>query len=104
MKRLIVMAVSLLFAGSLMAGEGKSCNKSAAKSVQLTGTVACKDGTSGEDCQRVFRVANSSTEYKICHETQAKLTAVTGTAVKISGKIVACGDGEELVIEKSARI
>ncbi|MBK5259646.1 MAG: hypothetical protein JJE51_08630 [Thermoanaerobaculia bacterium] len=104
MKRLIVMAVSLLVAGSLMAGEGKSCNKSAAKSVQLTGTVACKDGSSGEDCQRVFRVANSSTEYTICSESKAKLTAVTGSAVRISGKIVSCGDGQELMIEKAAKI
>ncbi|HUP46403.1 MAG TPA: hypothetical protein VM779_12935, partial [Thermoanaerobaculia bacterium] len=58
MKKLMLLVVVLLAAGSLFAGEGKSCDRSqAAKAVQLTGTIEVESGAGGE--VRVFRVADS---------------------------------------------
>jgi hypothetical protein len=87
-----------------MAGDGKTCNRNNVKTVELTGTIACADGASGADCARVFRVANADTRYSICDKSKAKLTSLDGARVRVSGKVVACEDGEELLIEKVAKI
>ena len=102
MKKLIVLAVFLITAGSLFAG-GKECERAKAKSVQLTGTIACSDGSTNADCARVFRLANG-TQYTICEKSKANLRAVSGANVRVTGKIVSCDHGEELLIEKASKI
>ena len=103
MKKMILLVVVLLVAvaGSLSAGEGKSCDR-AAKAVQLTGTIELQDGGAGET--RVFRVAGSETSYSICHKSTADLTKLNGAKLRVSGKLVSCDEGQELVIERAARI
>ena len=103
MKKMIVVSAFLLAAGSLFAGEGKSCQKSEVKSVELTGTMACADGEKGDDCARVFRL-DDGTNYTVCEKTRASLTSITGAKVRVTGKVVSCGEGKELLIEKSAKI
>ncbi|HEX6100567.1 MAG TPA: hypothetical protein VF432_29900 [Thermoanaerobaculia bacterium] len=103
MKRLILILIVVFAAGSLLAGEGKSCDASKAKSVKLTGTLAAGDGGT-----KVFRVADSNKSYTICHKTSsdvAKLGA-NGATLQVTGKIVACdeAEGEELVIETAKKI
>ena len=100
MKKLVILMVFLLSVGSLFAGEGKSCDKSkhASKSVELTGKIVSVEG------KQIFRVANSDTEYSVCDKSKAKLGKVGNDTVKISGKLVSCEDGEELMIESAAKI
>ena len=60
----------------------------------------------GEECNPVFRVANSDNSYSICHSSKVdakQLTSSKGT-YKVTGKLVHCTDGEELVIEKASKI
>lgn len=97
----IAMALVLLFtAASLFAGDGKSCNvnKTAAKNVELTGTLEGK----------TFRVADSDKSFTVCEKTKSavlKLGENGGSNVKIKGKLVSCeGEGEELVIEEAKKI
>ena len=102
MKRLILTLIVVFTAGSLFAGDGKSCDVNhKAKSVSLTGTVA-----SGANDTTVFRVANSDVEYVICDRSKASLTNLGGASVRVSGKVVSCDEtsGEELFIEKAAKI
>ena len=105
MKKVILVLAVLLVAVSAFAG-GKNCKVGEAKNVQLTGVIACADGASGEDCARVFKVANSDTQYSICDKSKASLTKLNGANVRVSGKVVACDEsgGEELFIEKAAKI
>jgi len=103
MKRLILILIVVFTAGSLLAGEGKSCDAKKAKSVKLTGTLAAVEGGG-----KVFRVANSDKSYTVCHKTSsdvAKLGA-EGATLQVTGKIVACDEaaGEELVIESARKI
>lgn len=100
MKRLVILMVFLMSVGSLFAGEGKSCDKSkhASKSVELTGKLVSVDG------KQIFRVSDSSTEYSVCDKSKAKLSKIGNDTVKVSGKLVSCEDGEELMIEKAAKI
>jgi hypothetical protein len=103
MKRLVLILIVVFAAGSLLAGDGKSCDtKTSAKNVSLTGTLAATDGNT------VFRVANSDKSYTVCHKTAAKFTklASEGAAVAITGKLVSCdeAEGQELVIESAKRI
>ncbi len=107
MKKLIYALVLTVSVGTLVAGgDGKSCSsKSKAKNVVLTGQVVCT-GAAGEECNPVFRVANSETSYSICHSSKVdanELTSSKGT-YKITGKLIHCGDGEELVINKASKI
>lgn len=105
MKKVVLVMVVLLAAGSLLAGEGKSCRKSDAQPVQLTGTLVCRDGDTGADCARVFRVANTDTEYTVCDKSKAKLGSLTGATVRVTGKLVSCSDGgQELMIDKAVKI
>jgi len=103
MKRLILILIVVFAAGSLLAGEGKSCDTSKTKSVKLTGTLAA-----GEGGAKIFRVADSNKSFTICHKTSsdvAKLGA-DGATLQVTGKIVACdeAEGEELVIETAKKI
>ena len=105
MKRLILILIVVFAAGSLLAGEGKSCDrnhKAKAKTVQLTGTVA----SGGEHA--VFRVADSDKSYTICHKSKADLAKLgaDGATIQVTGKLVSCNEakGEELVIETAKKI
>ena len=100
MRNAILFVLVLLVAASVFAGEGKSCDRNhAAKNVQLTGTI--QDGGEGG---RVFRVADSTESYTICDKSTAELTKLNGSKVRVSGKLVSCGEGQELMIEKAAQI
>ena len=73
MKRLILILIVVFAAGSLFAGDGKSCDvKHKAKSVSLTGTIAA-----GADDTTVFRVANSDKSYTVCHKSKANLAKLS---------------------------
>ena len=103
MKKAILVLVLVFVAATLYAGDGKSCDTNkAAKSVELTGTVVL-DGD-----KAIFRVANSSDQYDICHKSKASLKKLgaEGKAVRVSGKLVNCSEGEgtELVIESAKAI
>jgi uncharacterized protein YdeI (BOF family) len=103
MKRLAMVLIVLFTAATLFAG-GKECEMKAhkAKKVALTGTLAQADGTDGS--HPVFR-ASSGESYKVCDKTKSAVlkTASDGT-VKITGKVVSCGDGEELMIESAKKM
>ncbi len=103
MKRLILILIVVFAAGSLLAGEGKSCDVNKAKSVKLTGTLAA-----GADGAKVFRVANSDRSYTLCHKTSADVAKLgaDGSTIQVTGKIVSCDEaaGEELVIETAKKI
>jgi hypothetical protein len=103
MKKVAMALAVLLAAGSLFAG-GKECNmkKASAKKVELTGTLTC----AGDDCEKtVFRVANGDRTYTVCEETKAELLKLRGEGtLKVKGKIVSCGEGEELMIESARKI
>ena len=104
MKKLVLLVLVLaVVAMPVLAGEGKSCDRSkAAKAVQLTGTIEVQEGADGES--RVFRVANSDKSYSICHESKADLASLGGAKVRVSAKLVSCGEGTELLIEKADKI
>ena len=107
MKKLALAMILLMTAATLAAGEGKSCDmkKSSVKKVELTGTLSCRDGATGDDCDRVFRVADASnTEYDVCEKSTASLAKLSSGPVKIKGKLVKCGDGEELMITSASKI
>jgi len=104
MKRTAMILVVLIAAVSLYAG-GKECNlKTSGKSVELTGTIARADG---DHARSVFHVANSDQSYTVCEKTKAsllKLGADGNTTLRVKGKIVSCGEGEELLIEQASKI
>ena len=108
MKKLVYALALVVSIGTLAAHEADGCDmkaKGKAKSVELTGTVVCTG--SGDDCEPVFRVANSDTKYKVCHgsKVDAKTLTTTKDTYKVTGKITSCGDdGEVLVIEKASKI
>lgn len=103
MKRLIPILLVVFAAGSLLAGQGKSCDVHKTKSVKLTGTL-----TSGADGAKIFRVADSNKSYTVCHKTKAEVAKLgaDGATLQVTGKIVACdeAEGEELVIETAKRV
>ena len=104
MKRLIFILVLVLTAGTLLAGDGKSCDANhKAKSVTLTGTLA-----PGADGAQVFRVANSDKSYPICHKSKADVAKLgaNGATLQVTGKVVSCDEteGAELVVETAKRI
>ena len=53
---------------------------------------------------RVFRVADSDKAYSICHKSTADLAKLDGSKVRVSGKLVSCDEGQELMIDKAAKI
>lgn len=103
MKRLVMVLVLVFCAATVFAG-GKECNiNKAAKSVELTGTIASVG--SGAEAKTIFRVANSSDSYTVCEKTKASLLKLDGS-LQIKGKLVSCSDGEgqELVIESAKKV
>lgn len=103
MKRLVLILIVVFTAGTLLAGEGKSCDvnkKASAKTVELTGTL--------EDGGKIFRVANSNQSYTVCHKSvsDAARLGAGGASISIKGKVVACdeADGEELVIVSAKKV
>jgi hypothetical protein len=102
MKRLAMVLIVLFTAASLFAG-GKECNTKSAKTVELTGTLASLG--SGDEAKTVFRVSNSDQSYTVCEKTKASVLKLSNTGtVQVKGKLVACGDGEELVIDSAKKI
>jgi hypothetical protein len=103
MKKLAMVLILVFAATSLLAG-GKECNinKTAAKKVQLTGTFAHVG--SGDEAKTVFRVADSDRSYTVCHKSKADVAKLSNSTVKVSGKLVHCGDSEELMIEEAKQI
>ena len=108
MKRLVMIPVLVFVAATLSAGDGKHCDvnkKTAAKAVELTGTVICADG----DCEKAtFKVADSDTTYDVCHKSKAALKTLgsEGKVVRVKGKLVSCdeSEGTELFIESAKSI
>jgi hypothetical protein len=101
MKRLPLILILIFVAGTLLAGDGKSCG-TAAKTVQLTGTIASADGAT------IFRVANSDKSYTICHKSKANVAKLgaDGATLEVTGKIVSCdeAEGEELVVTSAKKV
>ncbi|HWW60344.1 MAG TPA: hypothetical protein VN181_03160 [Thermoanaerobaculia bacterium] len=99
MKRIAMTLVILLCAASLFAG-GKECRMKEGKSVELNGTITHSDS------KTVFRVANSDQTYTVCEQTKSSVLklATDGTAVHVTGRVVSCGSGEELLIENAKKI
>jgi hypothetical protein len=104
MKRLALTLIVLFTAATLFAG-GKECDmkKHAAKTVELTGTLA-QIGT-GDDAKTIFRVANSDQSYTVCEKTKSSILKLSkeGT-LQVKGKVMSCGDGEELMIESAKKM
>lgn len=99
MKRTLMALVVLLAATFAYAG-GKACEVRDAKNVELSGTLV----SGGE--QAVFRVSDG-TSYKVCEKTKSavlKLGENGGANVRVKGKIVNCGEGEELMISEAKKI
>lgn len=103
MKKL-AMALILVFAATSLLAGGKECNinKTAQKQVELTGSFA-RVG-SGDEAKTVFRVADSDRSYTVCHKSKADLAKLSDATVKVSGKLVSCGDSEELMVEAAKKI
>jgi hypothetical protein len=103
MKRLSMFLVVLFTAASVFAG-GKYCEQkaAAAKSVELNGTMARADAGH----KAVFHVANSDRSYTVCEKTSnAVLKLADGkSSVHVKGKVVTCGDKEELLIEQANKM
>ncbi|MFP5247254.1 MAG: hypothetical protein ACLGH0_11220 [Thermoanaerobaculia bacterium] len=105
MKRLAMVLIALFVATTLFAG-GKECNikNASSKNVELTGTLA-KVG-SGDEAKTVFRVANSDESYTVCHKSKAAALSLgnNNATLKVKGKLVSCGEGQELMIEDAKKI
>lgn len=103
MKRLSLILVLLFTASTLFAG-GKECNqKTAGKSVELNGTIVRAAGAE----KAVFRVADSNKSYTVCEQTKSailKLADDGRATLHVKGKVVQCGEGEELFIEEAKKI
>jgi hypothetical protein len=102
MKRMVLTLIVLFTAASLFAG-GKECkiNKSASRNVELTGTLV-----SGAE-HAVFRVANSDKTYTVCEKTKNAVLQLGNEGkdtLRVKGKVVSCGEGEELLIESATKI
>jgi hypothetical protein len=102
MKKVVLTMVVLLVAVSAMAG-GAGCDRTAAKTVKLTGVIQCPDGNCAENAQLV---ADADHKYTICSKSKVKLTSLNGAKVNVSGKLVDCseGGGQELVVESLSKI
>lgn len=104
MKRLIMVLIALFTAASLFAG-GKECDisKKNVKNVSLTGTLASV-GT-GDAAKTVFRVADSDESYTVCEKTKSSVLKLTNSGkVQVKGKVVSCGEGQELMIDEAKKI
>ena len=104
MKRLIMVLIALFTAATLFAG-GKECDatKMNVKNVSLTGTLASV-GT-GDEAKTVFRVADTDESYTVCEKTKSSVLKLKNTGtLQVKGKLVSCGDGQELMIDEAKKI
>jgi hypothetical protein len=104
MKRLIMVLIALFTAATLLAG-GKECDaaRKNVKNVELTGTLASV-GT-GDAAKTVFRVAGSDQSYTVCEKTKSSVLKLTNTGtLQVKGKLVSCGEGQELLIDEAKKI
>jgi hypothetical protein len=103
MKKLIMVLIALFTAATLFAG-GKECDtaKKNVKNVELTGTLASV-GT-GDEAKTVFRVADTDQSYTVCEKTKSSVLKLTNTKVQVKGKLVSCGEGQELMIDEARKI
>jgi hypothetical protein len=104
MKRLIMVLIALFTAASLFAG-GKECDvaKKNVKNVELTGTLASV-GT-GDEAKTVFRVADTDQSYTVCEKTKSSVLKLTNTGtLHVKGKVISCGEGQELIIDEAKKI
>lgn len=101
MKRL-VLVLALVFTTTALFAGGKECNisKTAQKSVELNGTFS----RSADTDATIFRVANSNDSYTVCHKSKADLSKLSDANVRVKGKLVSCGDKQELMIESAKKI
>jgi hypothetical protein len=101
MKRLAMILVLLFTAATLFAG-GKECEakKTSAKAVELNGSLHSDAG------KTFFRVADSGRDYSVCEKTKSAVLKLgtDGAPLHVKGKVVSCGEGEELLIESANKI
>jgi hypothetical protein len=103
-KRLIITFALVLFATAAFAG-GKSCEMKSGKSVELNGTLLQQ--TSGDHAKTVFKVANSDKSYTVCEKTKSSVLQLGNggkDTLHVKGKVVNCGEGEELLIDTANKI
>jgi len=103
-KRLVITLAVVLLATSAFAG-GKSCEMKSGKSVELTGTLATVGA--GDDAKTVFKVADSDKSYTVCEKTKRSVLRLGNDGkdtLHIKGKVVNCGEGEELLIDTANKI
>ena len=101
MKRMAMVLIVLFTAATLFAG-GKECEMKAhkAKNVELTGTLA--QGTEGN--HPIFRTS-SGQSYNVCEKTKSAVLKAAGNGtVRVTGKVVSCGGGDELMIESAKKM
>jgi hypothetical protein len=99
------MILIVLFTAATLFAGGKECNVAAknAKNVSLTGTLATV-GT-GDAATTVFRVADSDQSYTVCEKTKSSVLKLTNSGkLQVKGKLVSCGEGQELVIDEAKKI
>jgi len=104
MKRLIMVLIALFTAATLFAG-GKECDaaRKNVKNVELTGTLASV-GT-GDAAKTVFRVADTDQSYTVCEKTKSSVLKLTNSGtLHVKGKVVTCGEGQELLIDEANKI
>jgi hypothetical protein len=101
MKRLAMILVLLFTAATLFAG-GKECDvkKASAKQVELNGSLRA-DGA-----KTLFHASDTGRDYTVCEKTKKAVLDLGngGKALHVKGKVVSCGEGEELLIETANRI
>ena len=103
-KRLSITLILVLLATTAAFAGGKSCEMKSGKSVELNGVL--QQQGSGDDAKTVFKVANSDKTYHVCEKTKESVLKLSaeGKAVHVKGKIVNCGEGEELLIDTANKI
>jgi hypothetical protein len=104
MKRMIMVLIALFTAATLFAG-GKECDaaRKNVKNVELTGTMATIG--SGDEAKTIFHVANSDQSYTVCEKTKASVLKLSNSGtLHVKGKVVSCGEGQELMIEQADKI
>ena len=97
-RRIAITLIVLLAATSLFAG-GKSCDMKSSKNVELTGTL-----TSGD--HPTFRLADGKS-YPVCEKTKESVLKLGNDGkdtLRVKGKLVHCGEGEELLIDTANKI
>lgn len=102
MKRIAMALIALFTAATLFAG-GKECDIKHSKSVALKGTLSSVG--SGDEAKTIFRVADSDESYTVCEKTKSSVLKLTNSGtLQVKGKLVSCGEGQELIIDEAKKI